>query len=113
MDAVKIIPINIRNAETKIQAISRSRRYLVLESLVNLNEKIRAFVDQAIEIANVTETEENEISAINAYQVDVMDIAVKGVRKELSMTNAPNAAHIKEKKPPQNHKNLFVTNERK
>ena len=58
MDAVKIIPINIRNAETKIQAISRSRRYLVLESLVNLNEKIRAFVDQAIEIANVTETEE-------------------------------------------------------
>ena len=64
-------------------------------------------------MANVTETEENEIRAIIAYQDDVIGIAVNGVRKDLSMTNAPNTAHIKEKNPPQNHRNLLVTNERK
>jgi hypothetical protein len=113
MDAVKIIPIMTRNKETKTHAISMSMRYLVLESFVYLKENIRAFVDHAIEMANVTETEENEIRANNAYHDEVIGIAVNGVRKDLSMTNAPNTAHIKQKNPPQNHKNLFVTNERK
>jgi hypothetical protein len=113
MDDVKISPIATRNTETNIQASSRSRRYLDLESLVYLNEKIRAFVDHAIDMANVTETEENEIRAISAYQDAVIGSALEGVRKDLSITNAPNTAHMKLKNPPQNQRNLFVINERK
>jgi hypothetical protein len=113
MDAVKNIPIIIRKTETKIHAIRRSKRYLNIDSLVYFNEKIRAFVDHANDIASVTETEENEIRAIIAYQDAVIGTALDGVRNDLSITNAPKAAHMKLKNPPQNQRILFAINDRK
>jgi hypothetical protein len=64
MEDVKMIPITIRKTETTIHAAINSTRYRACDSFEYLNEKINEFVDHAIDVASVMETEEKETSAI-------------------------------------------------
>jgi hypothetical protein len=104
-------PAMMRKIERRTQAERRSMRYLPLVSLENLNEKTKEFVDHASAMESVTETEENDMSVMIAYHEAVIGNALYFVRRLFSKINAPSAAHIKLKKPPQNHINLFLRSE--